>query len=151
MVYRSTNLNQMKTISEVINEVILAEIEEVQNTRFPSIYSNQDAVALLYMLNERLRDAIHTHQLEEVKPSTGDDVIKVLNDLRETISNDGDRLDLEEYVDLDFSSNWGNYTIDVEVDAYRVTKVYLAQIDEYIEEYIKGFRVEDAKPEESTN
>jgi hypothetical protein len=141
----------MKTISEVINEVILDEINAVQNTHFPSIYSNKDAVALLYMLSERLRDAVHTHQLEEVKPSTGDDVIKVLNDLRETILNDGDRLELEEYVDLDFCDNWGSYSINVEVDAYKVTKLYLSQIDDYIEEYAKGFRVEDAKPEETTN
>ncbi len=140
----------MKTISEVINEVILDEINAVQNTHFPSIYSNKDAVALLYMLGERLRDAVHTYQLEEVKPSTGDDVIKVLNDLRETISNDGDRLDLEEYVDLDFCNSYGgSYSIDIEVDSYRVTKLYLSQIDEYIEQYEKGFKVEDAKPEES--
>jgi hypothetical protein len=139
----------MKTITEVINETILSEIDAVQNTHFPSIYSNKDAVALLYMLGERLRDAVHTHQVEEVKPSTGDDVIKVLNDLRETISNDGERLDLEEYVDLDFCDNWGSYSISVEVDAYKVTKVYLSQIDDYIEEYEKGFRIEDAKPEES--
>lgn len=139
----------MKTISEVINETILSEIDAVQNTHFPSIYSNKDAVALLYMLGERLRDAVHTHQVEEVKPSTGDDVIKVLNDLRETISNDGERLDLEEYVDLDFCDNWGSYSISVEVDSYKVTKLYLSQIDEYIEQYEKGFKVEDAKPEES--
>jgi len=144
----------MKTISEVINETILAEIEEVLNTRFPSIYSNQDAVALLYMLNERLRDAVHTHQLEEVKPSTGEGVerivIKVLEDLKEYINHDADRLDLEEYVDLDFSNDWGgSYSISVEVDSYKVTKLYLSQIDEYIEQYEKGFKVEDAKPEES--
>ena len=139
----------MKTISEVINEVIQDEINAVQNTHFPSIYSNKDAVALLYMLGERLRDAVHTHQVEEVKPSTGDDVVKVLNDLRETISNDGERLELEEYVDLDFCDNWGSYSISVEVDSYKVTKLYLSQIDEYIEQYEKGFKVEDAKPEES--
>jgi hypothetical protein len=135
----------MKTITEVINEVILSEIDAVQNTHFPSIYSNKDAVALLYMLSERLRDAVHTYQ-------SGDDVIKILNDLRETISNDGERLDLEEYVDLDFCNSYGgSYSIDIEVDSYRVTKLYLSQIDEYIEQYEKGFRVEDAKPEESTN
>ena len=139
----------MKTISEVINEVIQDEINAVQNTHFPSIYSNKDAVALLYMLGERLRDAVHTHQVEEVKPSTGDDIVKVLNDLRETISNDGERLELEEYVDLDFQDNWGSYNIGVEVDSYRVTKLYLSQIDEYIEQYEKGFKVEDANPEES--
>jgi hypothetical protein len=133
----------MKTISEVINEVILSEIDAVQNTHFPSIYSNKDAVALLYMLGERLRDAVHTYQVEEVKPSTGDDVIKVLNDLRETILNDGDRLELEEYVDLDFQDNWGSYNISVEVDSYKVTKLYISQIDDYIDEYAKGFRVED--------
>lgn len=139
----------MKTISEVINEVIQDEINAVQNTHFPSIYSNKDAVALLYMLGERLRDAVHTHQVEEVKPSTGDDIVKVLNDLRETISNDGERVELEEYVDLDFQDNWGSYSISVEVDSYKVTKLYLSQIDEYIEQYKKGFKVEDANPEES--
>ena len=142
----------MKTISEVINEVILAEIEEVQNTRFPSIYSNQDAVALLYMLNERLRDAIHTHQLEEVKPSTGDDVVKVLEDLKELIRNHGCDIDLNDYVDLDFSNSYGgSYNIEVEVDNYNVTKEYVALITDFISEYENSDRIEESKPEESTN
>jgi hypothetical protein len=104
------------------------------------------------MLSERLRDAVHTHQVEEVKPSTGDDVLKVLEDLKTTIKNHGCDIDLNDYVDLDFSNSYGgSYNIEVEVDTYNVTKEYVALITDYISEYENGHRVEDAKPEESTN
>lgn len=141
----------MKTISEVINETILAEIDAVQNTHFPSIYSNKDAVALLYMLSERLRDAVHTHQVEEVKPSTGDDVIQILEDLKETIKNHGSDIDLNEYVDLDFSNSYGgSYSIDIEVDSYNVTKEYIGLIDDYIGRYDEK-KKESEESQEVTN
>jgi len=139
----------MKTISEVINETILAEIDEVQNTRFPSIYSNQDAVALLYMLSERLRDAVHTHQLEEVKPSTGDDVIQVLEELKTKVTNEGRYLELEDHLDLDGNGYGNSYTIEATIDSYQVTADYVRIIDDFIEDYLKGFEVKESKSEES--
>jgi hypothetical protein len=139
----------MKTITEVINEVILSEIDAVQNTHFPSIYSNKDAVALLYMLSERLRDAVHTYQLEEVKPSTGDDVIHVLEELKTKVTNEGRYLELEDHLDLDGNGYGHSYTIEATIDSYQVTADYVRIIDDFIEDYLKGFEVKESKSEES--
>ena len=141
--------NNMKNqILETIEKVILSEIDEVMNNRFPSIYSNQDAVTLLYTLKAKLDEAIKSQE----EPSPRGDVSRVLEDLKETIYNQGQELDLEDYVSLDFSGQYGNeYTISIEVETYRVAKEYASLIGEYILEYKRGAEVEPINVEESTN
>lgn len=137
-----------KQILETIEKVILNEIDEVMNNRFPSIYSNQDAVTLLYMLKAKLDTAIE----EQETPTERGNVTAVLEDLKETIYNQGQDLDLDEYVDLDFSNNYGNeYTITTEVETYKVAKLYAHLIEEYIIEYKRGAEVEPINVEESNN
>jgi hypothetical protein len=137
-----------KQILETIEKVILSEIDEVMNNRFPSIYSNQDAVTLLYTLKAKLDEAIKSQE----DPSPRGDVSRVLEDLKETIYNQGQDLDLDEYVDLDFSNNFGSeYIINIEVETYKVAKLYAHLIEEYIIEYKSGFEVEDNKQEETNN
>jgi hypothetical protein len=137
-----------KQILETIEKVILSEIDEVMNNRFPSIYSNQDAVTLLYMLKAKLDTAIE----EQETPTERGNVTAVLEDLKETIYNQGQDLDLEDYVSLDFSGQYGNeYTISIEVETYRVAKEYAHLIGEYILEYKRGAEVEPINVEESNN
>lgn len=132
-------------ILETIEKVILSEIDEVMN-RFPSIYSNQDAVALLYILKAKLDTAIE----EQETPTERGNVTAVLEDLKETVINNGMDLDLDEYVDLDFSNNYGNeYTISVEVESYKIAKQYGSLIEDYILEYKKGAEVEHINVEEN--
>jgi hypothetical protein len=136
-----------KQILETIEKVILSEIDEVMNNRFPSIYSNQDAVTLLYMLKAKLDTAIE----EQETPTERGNVVAVLEDLKQVIGND-DHLELEEYVDLDISNNYsGSFNIDIVVDTYRVNKLYIAIIDDYIKEYKSGAEVEPINVEESNN
>lgn len=140
--------NMKKQILETIEKVILNEIDEVMNNRFPSIYSNQDAVTLLYMLKAKLDTAIE----EQETPTERGNVTAVLEDLKETIYNQGQDLDLDEYVDLDFSNNFGSeYIINIEVETYKVAKLYAHLIEEYIIEYKRGAEVEPINVEESNN
>lgn len=136
-------------ILESINQIILLEIDKV-NERYPSIYSKDDAITLLYMLNGRFKDAIESIKPEETT-STGEDVIQILEDLKETIKNHGSDIDLNEYVDLDFSNSYGgSYSIDIEVDSYNVTKEYVGLIDDYIGRYEER-KQESKESQESTN
>lgn len=136
-------------ILESINQIILLEIDKV-NERYPSIYSKDDAITLLYMLNGRFKDAIESIKPEE-NTSTGEDVIQILEDLKETIKNHGSDIDLNEYVDLDFSNSYGgSYSIDIEVDSYNVTKEYVGLIDDYIGRYEER-KQESKESQESDN
>jgi hypothetical protein len=136
-----------KQILETIEKVISKEIDEVCD-RFPSVYSRQDVETLLYIVKGKLNTAIEE---QEEQPQRGN-VTAVLEDLKETIYNQGQDLDLDEYVDLDFSSNYGNeYTITTEVETYKVAKLYAHLIEEYIIEYKRGAEVEHINVEESTN
>lgn len=136
-------------ILESINQIILLEIDKV-NERYPSIYSKDDAITLLYMLNGRFKDAIESIKPEE-NTSTGEDVIQILEDLKETIKNHGSDIDLNEYVDLDFSNSYGgSYNIEIEVDSYNVTKEYIGLIDDYIGRYDER-KKESEESQEVTN
>ena len=139
-------------ILETIEKVISTEIDEVCD-RYPSVYSRQDVETLLYIVKGKLNEAI---KLQEEPSVDGVDgiVVKVLEDLKEVVLNQGQELELEEHVSLDLTSDFGSsYNISIEVETYRITKEYVALITDYISEYeeTNRFRTEDNKQEETTN
>jgi len=76
------------------------------------------------------------------KMFTVEEVINILEDMKNDLKIYGRNLDLNHHIEIEESENYGNsFTLEANISEYDVTEQYVEIADEYIEGFIRDSKL----------
>jgi len=92
---------------------------------------------LLYVAKQR-----HKNNMKKVKTFTTEQVISILEDMKNELQIYGRQFDLTSHIEMNEYENYGNsFTLEADISAYDVTTMYTDIADGYIEGFARDSKL----------